>query len=85
MALLLIFTEFKFLSLESFLRFDQKKKKWDFISRRIPTNTLAVYYLRVMLSVAQEYFPIIGGNNWLGYLLDLRAQRPELSERIIPV
>lgn len=38
-----------------------------------------------MLSVAQESFPTIGRNNWLGSLLDLRAQRPELNERIMSV
>lgn len=62
-----------------------QKKSDDFISRRIPTNTLAVCYLRVLLSVAQESCPTIGRNNWLGSLSDLRAQRPELSERIMSV
>ena len=38
-----------------------------------------------MLSVSQESFPTIGRNNWLGSLSDLRAQRPDLSERIMSV
>lgn len=32
--------------------------------------------------MAQEFFPTVGRNNYSAYLLDLRAQRPELSERI---